>query len=60
MAIVRLKAAPESPQAPNRRLSEACIDSADLFQGRRTVRIAHGDQIYTLTLTANEKLILTK
>lgn len=31
-----------------------------LFQGYQEIRIAHGDEIYRLRLTRNDKLILTK
>ncbi len=36
------------------------IDSRDLFIATREVTIAHGDDIYRLRLTAQNKLILTK
>jgi hemin uptake protein HemP len=39
----------------------AQLDSRDLFaSGRRVVTIAHGDQLYQLRLTNQNKLILTK
>lgn len=37
-----------------------CIDSASLFTGTREVDIAHGDDVYHLRVTRNNKLILTK
>lgn len=36
------------------------IDSQELFQKEREVKIRHGDQIYRLRLTGLNKLILTK
>jgi hemin uptake protein HemP len=36
------------------------IDSQELFQKEREVKIRHGDQTYRLRLTALNKLILTK
>lgn len=36
------------------------IDSRDLFIATREITIAHGEDIYRLRLTAQNKLILTK
>jgi hemin uptake protein HemP len=36
------------------------VSSAQLLRGQRTVAIEHGDQHYTLRLTRENKLILTK
>jgi hemin uptake protein HemP len=36
------------------------IDSQELFQTEREVKIRHGDQTYRLRLTGLNKLILTK
>jgi hemin uptake protein HemP len=36
------------------------INSQELFQSEREVRIRHGDQTYRLRVTALNKLILTK
>jgi hemin uptake protein HemP len=36
------------------------IDSRDLFINVREITIAHGNEIYRLRLTAQNKLILTK
>lgn len=36
------------------------IDSRDLFVATREVTIAHGEDVYRLRLTAQNKLILTK
>jgi hemin uptake protein HemP len=41
-------------------LSDNRLDSRDLFTGNREITIAHGDDIYRLRLTAQNKLILTK
>lgn len=61
MRIVRLAPAPPQPK-PVRAVPvvSGCIESGDLFQGDRRIRIAHGDQVYTLTLTSKNTLILTK
>lgn len=47
---------------PSRRIEvrDGTIDSQELFQGDREVRIVHGDQTYRLRLTGLNKLILTK
>ncbi len=36
------------------------IDSKELFSAAREVTIAHGEEIYRLRLTSQNKLILTK
>lgn len=36
------------------------IDSADLFVGTREITIGHGNEVYRLRLTSQNKLILTK
>ena len=36
------------------------LRSEDLFQGRREVLIVHGDEVYRLLCTKNNKLILQK
>lgn len=36
------------------------LDSRDIFIGTREVIIAHGEELYRLRLTAQNKLILTK
>lgn len=41
-------------------LADNRMDSRDLFAGFREITIAHGDEIYRLRLTAQNKLILTK
>lgn len=40
--------------------TQPTIDSAQLLRGQRTVGIEHGNQHYTLRLTRDNKLILTK
>ena len=32
----------------------------DLLNGKRDIQIVHGDEVYRLRLTRNDKLILTK
>jgi hemin uptake protein HemP len=41
-------------------LVENRINSRDLFAASREVTISHGEEIYRLRLTAQNKLILTK
>lgn len=36
------------------------IDARELFQATREILIAHGDELYRLRLTSQNKLILTK
>ena len=36
------------------------IDSRDLFAGTREITISHGDGVYRLRITSQNKLILTK
>lgn len=36
------------------------IDSSELFANEREITIAHGEDIYRLRLTSQNKLILTK
>ncbi|HQS09344.1 MAG: hypothetical protein B7Y12_17345 [Rhizobiales bacterium 24-66-13] len=61
MGIIKLRPVP-SPEMQVRTVAmvDGGLDSADLFRTVRTVRIVHGDQVYTLTLTSKNKLILTK
>lgn len=40
--------------------SEPDISSQALLQGRREILIRHGDSVYRLRHTSNDKLILTK
>ncbi|WP_341992348.1 hemin uptake protein HemP [Azorhizobium sp. AG788] len=36
------------------------IESKDLFGAVRVIQIVHGEQVYQLRVTANDKLILVK
>ena len=36
------------------------LSSEDLLAGRREILISHGDRVYRLRHTSNDKLILTK
>ncbi|MEP9367925.1 hemin uptake protein HemP [Xanthobacter sp. VNH20] len=61
MGIIKLRPVP-SPETQVRTVAmvDGRLNSADLFRVARMVRIVHGDQVYTLTLTSKNKLILTK
>ena len=52
------------PCANARRLSplpaEETLSSERLLNGRREILISHGDRVYRLRHTSNDKLILTK
>jgi hemin uptake protein HemP len=41
-------------------LADNRLNSRDLFAGAKEITISHGDEIYRLRLTAQNKLILTK
>jgi hemin uptake protein HemP len=60
----RGNAGDEAKSMPDGRRSVAVVDhrldSRDLFASTREVTIAHGDDVYRLRLTAQNKLILTK
>lgn len=55
-----------TPQAQQRLLGtppaspQTAFDSRDLMRGTREVLIRHGDQVYRLRHTRNDKLILVK
>ena len=52
---------PVSPTSPARRATvQADHDSRELMRGSREVLIRHGDQVYRLRHTRNDKLILVK
>ena len=59
---------PPLPPSPARRLivhrpagtSAPTVDSRRLLNGAREVEIHHGDQVYRLRHTRNDKLILVK
>jgi len=40
--------------------AQGLLDSDDLLRGGREVLIRHGDEVYRLRHTRNDKLILTK
>ncbi len=50
----------ESPDQRSIAVANNRVDSRDLFQGRREITIAHGEETYRLRLTGQNKLILTK
>jgi len=50
----------ESPAARRIVMTDNRIDSRDLFSGGREIIITHGDGVYRLRLTSQNKLILTK
>lgn len=66
MSIVRsahpiLSLARNPPPAPMRAADdEVALSSRELLRGQREVVIRHGDQVYRLRHTRNDKLILTK
>ncbi len=49
-----------SPAVRNLSMTGNRIDSRELFQSEREIIIAHGEEIYRLRLTSQNKLILTK
>lgn len=52
---------PVSPTTPAQRAHpQADHDSRELMRGSREVLIRHGDQVYRLRHTRNDKLILVK
>ncbi len=53
---LRERLSPAAPQAAD----DDALDSAQLLKGRREILIRHGDRIYRLRHTSNDKLILTK
>jgi hemin uptake protein HemP len=48
------------PAAPAPATDELELDSEQLLKGRREILIRHGDKLYRLRHTSNDKLILTK
>ncbi len=49
------------PQRPVQQLPvEGILDSGALLKGQREILIRHGDKLYRLRHTSNDKLILTK
>ena len=55
-SIERTLERPVSPMPPR----GALLDSDALLRGTREVLIRHGDEVYRLRHTRNDKLILTK
>lgn len=53
-------AEPARPSAPAAHADELILDSERLLSGRREILIRHGDKLYRLRHTSNDKLILTK
>lgn len=53
---------PHASSSEGRRINvtDNRIDSRDLFINTREITISHGDDVYRLRLTAQNKLILTK
>ncbi len=43
-----------------REIESLVVDSVDLMNGTREIRIRHGVSLYRLRVTASDKLILTK
>lgn len=52
--------APIAMAATGLTLSTSLVESDDLLRGGREVLIRHGDEVYRLRHTRNDKLILTK
>ena len=64
MSVLRLappssspRSAPASTGVP---LDAEALSSDQLLRGRREILIRHGDRVYRLRHTSNDKLILTK
>ncbi|WP_447731124.1 hemin uptake protein HemP [Pseudoxanthomonas suwonensis] len=56
-AVVLPRSAPASTGVP---LDAEALNSDQLLRGRREILIRHGDRVYRLRHTSNDKLILTK
>ena len=54
------QAEPARPSTPPATAGEPVLDSAQLLDGHREILIRHGDKLYRLRHTSNDKLILTK
>jgi len=48
------------PTAPVPRTGDPVLRSEQLLKGQREILIRHGDKLYRLRHTSNDKLILTK
>ncbi|WP_374012190.1 hemin uptake protein HemP [Pseudoxanthomonas koreensis] len=53
------KVSPAAALIPAPAMPDA-LDSAGLLKGQREILIRHGDRVYRLRHTSNDKLILTK
>ncbi|MFD1041611.1 hemin uptake protein HemP [Pseudoxanthomonas kaohsiungensis] len=51
---------PARTPAPALYPNEVVLGSEELLNGRREILIRHGDKLYRLRHTSNDKLILTK
>ncbi|GAB3515325.1 hemin uptake protein HemP [Pseudoxanthomonas daejeonensis] len=51
---------PARTPAPAPLADEVALGSEQLLNGRREILIRHGDKLYRLRHTSNDKLILTK
>ncbi|MEF8714886.1 MAG: hemin uptake protein HemP [Accumulibacter sp.] len=51
---------PDSPHLPTQPDLPSSLNSSQILRGQKTVEIAHGGQRYTLRVTKDNKLILTK
>ena len=60
MEPVSSSAAEKEPADRSIAVAAHRIESRDLFIGTREITIGHGEDIYRLRLTAQNKLILTK
>jgi len=56
----RLRLSPAPLNVSSSSIPEGPIDSALLLKGQREILIRHGDRMYRLRHTSNDKLILTK
>lgn len=54
------KAAACVDTAPREDAREPVIDTAQLMRGKRAIGIRHHGEVYRLTITSKDKLILTK
>ena len=55
-----MHAAGEKMTAGTIQKSEKSLDSKTLFKGRSCIFIEHNGELYSLRITSNDKLILTK
>lgn len=67
MSLAELPPLPQSPiraasqvAAMQGRVAALAVDSRVLLRGSREIEIVHGDRIYRLRHTRNDKLILVK